>query len=120
MSDFIKDLLNYAKDYAKAIDAEAKKRNVYGPGGPLSSFGQSEVMKKPIDDEYGPSIPQNPVPDKYMEPGPVEWKNKNKKNRMYVRNNDGTFDLMDVEFDDNGNPVTLRRVYRGPEGGINA
>ena len=116
--DFIEQLIEYGKAVTKEADEKFKKYGVYGPNGPLGSIGQ---QKFEYDNEavagYAEKAPEEPKPIPIPN---AQYKGKDTKRRMYIRNEDGTFDLVDVELDKNGNPVTLRRVHRGPEGPINA
>jgi hypothetical protein len=118
--DFIDQLIAYGKAKAEEADEKFKQYGIYGPNGPLGSLGQQQ-MKLEYDNEspagYSERAPEEPNPIPIPN---AQYEGKGTKRRMYVRNDDGTFDLMDVELDDNGNPVTLRRVHRGPEGPINA
>ena len=118
--DFIDQLIAFGKAKTEQADEKFKQYGIYGPNGPLGSLGQQQMKL-----EYNNEAPGGYEPkDTRTEPKPVpipnaEYPGKSDKRRMYVRNDDGTFDLMDVELDENGNPVTLRRVFKGPEGPIN-
>jgi hypothetical protein len=116
---FIDDLLAYTKSFVEEADEKAKSYGFYGKNGPLGSLGQQQFEMTNESDEGYEAKPKKSLPDP-VPPPTAGWAGKNKKQRMYIRGDDGTFDLVEVELDDNGNPVRLTRPYRAPEGPINA
>ena len=116
--DFIDELIEFSKAKVKEADRKFKQYGVYGPNGPLGSLGQQQFEynnETPTGYEQKTVTPKQesiPIPN-------AQYPSKKDKRRIYVRNDDGTFSLMDVELDENGNPVVLKRVHRGPEGPIN-
>jgi hypothetical protein len=100
--DFVDKIIDYRKSYIAKTDEDGKQ---FSPRKNVKYMNQSLEI---------PDI--DPLEQEMVDTAPPVSKSK----RMYVRGDDGMMDIIDVDFDDNGDISSVKRPYKGPEGPINA
>jgi hypothetical protein len=103
--DFVDRVIDYRKSYIAKTDEDMQqfsiRKNTQNMHESLELPDDLDALERETIDSSRP-IPMS------------------KSKRMYVRSDDGTMDIIDVDFDDSGDISSVKRPYKGPEGPINA